>query len=195
MRAMAALARQSGVSLLENTPVLAWSAAPDHVWVETAVARYGAEALIISSGAWSRRVLDNLELPLAIQRKTLWWQRLERPVDYAPDRFPVFISDSPAGEIYGFPVDGVDALKFANHAGGQPADPDNVDRATKDGEDRDCLELAALLLPGVRPEVVKSAVCLYARTPDTDFIVDRHPENARVVVAAGPPGTDSSSRR
>jgi glycine/D-amino acid oxidase-like deaminating enzyme len=33
--------------------------------------------------------------------------------------------------------------------------------------------------------VVKSAVCLYARTPDTDFIIDRHPRWPHIVIDAG----------
>ena len=33
--------------------------------------------------------------------------------------------------------------------------------------------------------MVKSAVCLYAMTPDTDFIVDRHPALPQVAIGAG----------
>jgi glycine/D-amino acid oxidase-like deaminating enzyme len=33
--------------------------------------------------------------------------------------------------------------------------------------------------------VLKSAICLYAMTPDTDFIVDRHPDLRRVAIGAG----------
>ena len=107
------------------------------------------------------------------------------PRQFDPERFPVFITDSPAGEIYGFPVYGVPGLKIANHAGGEITDPETVDRSTRPGENRDCLELAARVLPGVSSHVVKSAVCLYAMTPDTDFIVDRHPRLPQVAVGAG----------
>ena len=41
------------------------------------------------------------------------------------------------------------------------------------------------MLPGVTSRVVKSAVCLYAMTPDTDFIVDRHPALPQVAIGAG----------
>ena len=185
MRGMATAAQRLGVSLREHTPVVSWGAAPTHVWVDTPDENFEAEALIVSGGAWSGWLLADLDLPITVQRKTLWWQCVDRSAEYTPDRFPVFITDSAIGEIYGFPVDGVAGLKIANHAGGEPTDPDSVARATRSGENRDCLELAALLLPGVRPEVVKSAVCLYARTPDTDFIIDRHPTSPRVAFAAG----------
>jgi monomeric sarcosine oxidase len=185
LQGMATAARQFGVVLRERSPVVAWGADPSHVWVDTADDQFEAASLIISGGAWSSRLLADLGLPITVQRKTLWWQQVDQPSDYSPDRFPVFITDSPSGEIYGFPIDGVPGLKIANHAGGEPVDPDTVDRSTRSGENRDCLELASLLLPAVRPETVKSAVCLYGRTPDTDFIVDRHPVWPQVALAAG----------
>jgi monomeric sarcosine oxidase len=185
LRGMAAVARALGATILEQTPAVAWGAKSDGVWVETPVDRYEAGALVVTAGAWSTRMLAELGLPIQILRKTLWWQEVVDPRQFEPERFPVFITDSPAGEIYGFPVYGVPGLKIANHAGGEVVDPETVDRSTRPGENRDCLELAAWVLPGVTPRVVKSAVCLYAMTPDTDFIVDRHPDLPRVAIGAG----------
>jgi glycine/D-amino acid oxidase-like deaminating enzyme len=74
---------------------------------------------------------------------------------------------------------------MANHAGGVAVDPRTVDRSTHAGENQDCLELAARVLPGVQTAVVQSKVCLYTMTPDTDFIVDRHPENPRIAIGTG----------
>jgi sarcosine oxidase len=141
--------------------------------------------LIVTAGAWSTRTLADLHVPIHVLRKTLWWQEVDDPRRFEPERFPVFITDSPAGEIYGFPVYGVPGLKIANHAGGQVVDPETVDRSTRPGENQDCLALAAHVLPGVGSRVVKSAVCLYAMTPDTDFIVDRHPALPQVAIGAG----------
>jgi sarcosine oxidase len=185
LRVMAHAARALGATVLERTQVVAWGAELDGVWVETPVDRYEAGTLVVTSGAWSTRMLAELDLPIQILRKTLWWQEVVDPPQFEPDRFPVFITDSPAGEIYGFPIYDVPGLKVANHAGGEIVDPETVDRSTRPGENRDCLELAARVLPGVTARVVKSAVCLYAMTPDTDFIVDRHPARPHVVFGAG----------
>ena len=95
-------------------------------------------------------MLADLGLPIQIRRKTLWWQEVDDPRQFEPERFPVFITDSPAGEIYGFPIYGIAGLKIANHAGGEIVDLETVDRSTRPGENRDCLELAARVLPGVR---------------------------------------------
>jgi monomeric sarcosine oxidase len=185
LRGMADAARALGATILEQTEAVAWGAEADSVWVDTPVARFEAGALVVTAGAWATRMLAELDLPIRILRKTLWWQEVVDRRQFEPERFPVFITDSPAGEIYGFPVFGIPGLKIANHAGGEIADPETVDRSTRPGENQDCLELAARVLPGVTPRVLKSAVCLYAMTPDTDFIVDRHPALPQVAIGAG----------
>jgi monomeric sarcosine oxidase len=185
LRGMAALAKRHGATLLEHSPATNWGSDNGSVWIETPSGRYEADALIITAGAWAGSLLAELGLPLHVRRKTLWWQEVEDPARYQPDRFPVFIADSAAGEIYGFPIYGTPALKIANHAGGEVVDVETVDRETRPGENRDCLELAGRILPGVQPTVAKSAVCLYTMTPDTDFIVDRDPRSSRVVFSAG----------
>lgn len=185
LRGMGAAATRLGAKFLEQQPATSWGVDDRGVWVATAAERYEADALIVTAGAWASQMLSDLGLPIQVLRKTLWWQEVDEPDRYQPDRFPVFIADSPAGEIYGFPIFGTAGLKIANHAGGEPVDVDTVDRTTRPGENRDCLELAARLLPGVRPNVIKSAACLYAMTPDTDFIVDRDPRSPRVAFGAG----------
>ncbi len=143
LRGMAALAKRHGATLLEHSPATNWGSDNGSVWVETPSGRYEADALIVTAGAWAGSLLAELGLPLHIRRKTLWWQDVDDPARYQPDRFPVFIADSAAGEIYGFPIYGTPALKIANHAGGEVVDVETVDRETRPGENRDCLELAA----------------------------------------------------
>jgi monomeric sarcosine oxidase len=185
IRAMGAVARSHGATIREDTPVLAWGEDDDGVWVTTPGERFTADTLVVTAGAWAGRMLGDLGLPLEILRKTLWWQKVADLSLYDPARFPIFVTDSDAGEIYGFPIHGTPGLKIANHATGEPADPETVDRVAHPGENADCLELAARVLPGVGPHVIQSAVCLYAMTPDTDFIVDRYPGSARVAIGAG----------
>lgn len=185
LRGMAALARRHGATIIEHSPATGWGSENGSVWVETSSDRYEADALIVTAGAWAGKMLTDLGLPVHVRRKTLWWQEVDDPARYQPDWFPVYIADSAAGEIYGFPIHGTPALKIANHADGDIVDVATVDRETHPGENRDCLELANRILPGVRPAVAKSVVCLYTMTPDTDFIVDRDPRSPRVAFGAG----------
>jgi len=185
LKLMGGAAERLGARVVDHTPVTSWGATPEGVWACTTQERFEASSLIVTAGAWSGTMLQQLGLPIEIRRKTLWWQQVDDPERYRPDHFPVFITDSVAGSIYGFPIYGTPGLKIANHAGGEPVDPNEVDRTAKEGENHDCLALAAALLPGVRSPVVKSAVCLYSVTPDADFVIDRIPWAANVAVGAG----------
>ena len=185
IRGMMTLAEQAGATVKTGTLVTAWGNSGRHIWIDTAAGRLEADAAIITAGAWAGRALHDLGLPMHVRRKTLWWQRLQHPEQFTPEKLPVFITDSDMGGIYGFPcVDGA-SLKVANHLDGDAVDPDTVDRATHEGENADVVALAAKLFPDVTPEVVKSAVCLYMMTPDSDFILDRYPGLPNVAIGAG----------
>jgi sarcosine oxidase len=185
MNAMIQCARQYGVELMSRSSVSAWGASATGVWVSTAERRYEADALIVTAGAWSARMLQQLNLPLTIQRKVQFWIDVKDPGLYAPERFPIFITDSEFGQIYGFPLYKLPGLKIADHAGGDPTDPEKVNRTVAAHEIHDIMRLASWFLDGVTSNVLQSAVCLYARTPDGDFILDRHPEWPNVVIGAG----------
>ena len=120
-------------------------------------------------------------------RKTLFWLEVKDPSRFDPTRFPVFIADRPGLELYGFPIYGQPGLKCADHSGGTPTTPETVDRVIHSEENAEILAAAGWLFG---PEhftgrVLSSAVCLYAKTPDQHFVIDRHPEYPNVVFGAG----------
>ena len=41
------------------------------------------------------------------------------------------------------------------------------------------------MLKGVTGKVLRATTCTYTRTPDQDFVIDRHPEASHVVLGAG----------
>jgi len=185
LEAMADGARRRGVAIQTLEPARSWSTAGGGVEVRTDRATYRAERLIVAAGAWSGPLLAELGLPLTVLRKVLWWLAVEDPVPFAPDRFPVFITDSDSGEIYGFPIFEHSGLKIADHGGGDPTSPDAVDRRVREEEKGNVVALARRLFPLATDRVLESAVCLYTMTPDHDFVIDRHPEHRRVVLGAG----------
>lgn len=185
IRGMAAEARRLGVEIREREAVLDWDAGEDGCIVRTASAAYRADRLVITAGAWSGPLVAQLGGRVEVLRKVLYWLEVEQPERYAPDRFPVFISDSSDGAIYGFPVHGRPGLKIADHSGGDATTADAVDRVVRTGEEASVVGLAQRLFTGVTGRVLDSAVCLYAMSPDGHFIVDRLPGNGNVVVGAG----------
>ncbi len=185
LRTMMAGARARGVELRQHEAVTAWGADDSGAWVETAEGRYSADRLYITAGPWATRALAAMGLPLHVRRKTLWWLGVDHPATFSPERFPVFIADSGSGEIYGFPVMDQFGLKIADHSGGDPCDPDTVDRTARDDEAAHVVAAAKSLFPSVNGRVQRSAVCLYTMTPDTHFIIDRMPGHPNVVIGCG----------
>jgi len=185
LHGMVDCARNGGVDLMPNTPVRSWGASSHGVWVSTRDRRYDGNALIVTAGAWASQVLQQLNLSLSIQRKVQFWFKVNDPVLYTPNRFPIFITDSEYGEIYGFPIYLFPGIKVANHTGGDPTDPDNVNRNVADEEKDAIVRFTSWFFEGITPEVLQTTVCLYARTPDGDFILDRHPQWTNVILGAG----------
>jgi monomeric sarcosine oxidase len=185
LKGMAVLARRDGVQFLESAPVTHWEINGSECRVESAAGRFTSERLIVTGGSWSSQLLAELQLPLTVVRKVLFWLDVEEPSRYRPGVFPVFAADTGSSEIYGFPVFGLPGMKMANHLGGRPTTPESVDRTADPSEARDILDCTSYLLPGVSDRVIASAVCLYTRTPDEHFIIDRHPGHPEVTLAAG----------
>jgi sarcosine oxidase len=185
LRSVACVAKRRGVVIHEGEAVRRWTADGSGVEVRTEVGRYQANRLIFTAGAWTGPLLESLGLPITVLRKTVWWFDVATSPDFAIGRFPIFIADGPIGSIYGFPIYGVPGIKAGNHAGGVVTTAVTVDRIARDDEAAAVIEFARAALPGMIARLLDRAVCLYSMTPDRDFIVDRHPEHDKVVIAAG----------
>jgi len=185
LSALRDVAEEHGVRFQVEEPVREWGATATHAWVRTDRTKYQADRLIVTAGAWAPEVLADLNLPLTVKRKVLWWLDVADPKPFALGRFPVFIADSEFGEIYGFPIHDRFGLKIANHAGGEATTAGSVDRSVAKSDNADVVGLAQTLFTGVTNNVLDQMVCLYTATPDSDFIIDRHPLWPRVTFAAG----------
>ncbi|MCA9005213.1 MAG: N-methyl-L-tryptophan oxidase, partial [Planctomycetaceae bacterium] len=145
-----------------------------------------ADSLIVTTGAWSSGCLSELQLPLEVVRKVLLWNPVREPVYNLDAGRGSFFFDMPEGEFYGFPsLDGA-TLKLAEHTGGETVDdPTLVDRSLHESDVPRVSRFVEAVMPALEPRPIRHAVCMYTRTPDGHFIVDRHPVNQRVVYGAG----------
>ncbi|MGC4047599.1 MAG: N-methyl-L-tryptophan oxidase [Armatimonas sp.] len=180
-----ALAQRGEVTLRVNEPVLSWSSSERGVEVVTEQGRYQGAKLIVTAGAWAGEALAELGLPLAVVRKQNFWIDVDQPSLFRPEVFPVFATASDVGEVYGFPIFRRAGMKMAEHRGGDETTPATVDRVARDEEAESCVDLAQLAMNGVSRRVLNGVICMYTRTPDDHFIVDRHPTAPNVVLAAG----------
>jgi sarcosine oxidase len=170
--------------LRANEPVLSWKAGDDSVEVTTAKGTYSAARLVVTAGAWATALLCDIGLPLTVMRQVQWWFGAEET--FAPEHFPVFLLDTPAGAYYGIPAVGGMGLKCARHYG-EPElpSPDGVNWTVEPGEEADVRAFLAKHLPAADRSLTHAEVCMYTLTPDRHFVIDTHPLFPQVSVACG----------
>ncbi|PQP19204.1 N-methyl-L-tryptophan oxidase [Rhodococcus opacus] len=130
-----------------------------------------ADHVVVAAGAWIPSLLPAAHLPLTVERKILAWFPAEDPTQFGPDRFPVFLRDSPEGTWYGFPTMDGKTVKIALHLGGRETDPDELDRVIHDEDTAPLRDLVRRYLPGLGSRPVRAAVCMYTNTPDGHFVI------------------------
>lgn len=174
-----------GAELHVNETVVDWRVVGPNVRVRTDRGEYSAGGLIVAAGAWSRPLLADLDVPLEVLRKgLLWYETSAKKFDTAAGN-PCFFFETAGGEFYGFPrING--RVKLAEHTGGETvADPLLVDRSLRTADIVGPSEFIAKFMPDLPTRAVQHAFCMYTKTPDSHFIVDRHPEHDNVVIGAG----------
>lgn len=178
-----ALAR--GCALRCNEKILNWRDDGGEVLVETSAGRYRAKNLVVTAGAWLQQMVPELALPLRIERQILFWFATTEPTsDFRLGHCPVHLWQyGPDQYFYGFPDVG-QGVKVALHHQGVTAHPDTVNREVTEAEVRGMREVLARFLPRANGALSSTAVCLYTNTPDGHFLIDRHPNHPRVLVAS-----------
>jgi len=188
LRALGKELIDAGGVLRTNEPVASWTADQHGVRVETSGGTYAADRLVLTAGAWSGKILRELEIPLEVRRKPVFWFEIDREhVDLVvPERFPVFISDDETGEFYGVPQHEEPGIKVGMHTGGDVVDAETVDRTPAEADIApDLRPFVQRSVKGATGKTLNATICMYTMTPDHDFVIDRHPEHPHVVLATG----------
>ncbi len=203
MKAMAAeLMRHGGKLVTQQHVNGGWGAGYDddgtaiRVNVDTKRTRYEGKYLIYTAGAWSsghlfprETMLNPASVPLEVRRKPVFWFDVADHDLFEAARFPVFIAETPEGHFYGLPTHGEPGIKAGVHSGGRPVSWDQLDAVDRDihpdDYQHDLAPFMSRYLDGVSGETIASTVCLYTMTPDEHFLIDRHPEDPRIVFATG----------
>jgi sarcosine oxidase len=185
-------AKALGADLHLNETVISFDQAGGSVTVKTDKDTYHAKELIVAAGSW---LPDFLKPALAgqfkVTRQVLYWFQAKGAAEHAqfsPERFPVYIWQVPAPQpIYGFPATGglEEGVKIATEQNHSTTTPDTVARAVGPDEIREMYETyVGPYFPGLSPTCVKHKVCLYTQVDRARFIIDRHPDADRVIVAS-----------
>jgi sarcosine oxidase len=148
-----------------------------------------AEHVIVAGGAWIGPLLGApFDRLLTVSRQVPHWFPADDAL-CAPGRFPVIIwmhGRTEEDYFYAYPsLPGSGALKAANEQNGVATSADAIDRKVG-AEEGATLHRRSLAdrLTGVGPTPLRSLACLYTNTPDSGFVIDRHPRMERVTVVS-----------
>jgi sarcosine oxidase len=186
VRACVDQAKGLGAELHEGVIVTGWSGDESGVVVETDSGRYSAGSLVFCAGAWTGKLLADLNIPLEVQRRVVLWFESSGGAYGVSDGSPVFGFEVGEHFFYGFPSLDGKSVKVSEHfRSDTAADVAAVRRSVSEDDTRHIRAFAKVHLPGLTDRVVKDSVCLYTMTPDEHFILDRHPQHPNVAIAAG----------
>jgi sarcosine oxidase len=180
VEATLALAAAAGAELRFDEPVRELEGNA----LRTARGTYVADRVVVAAGPWLPELVPGLAALFTAARQPLLWLDPQEPALFTPERFPVFVWEwKPGWAFYGFPDVG-DGFKVAVHHHGEATTPDTVDRGLRPDDEEAIRELVRRFFPAGDGELRESAVCLYTNTPDEHFVIDRLPDDERVLVAS-----------
>ena len=185
------LATKYGAAIRTNETVLGFEASASRVAVRTDRGTYAAEKSILTAGAWLPELIGaRYAAPFSVLRQILFWFDVDGPIEpFLPQNCPVFIWEiqGQAQAIYGFPaIDGTKGgVKIATQQYEKTTTPDAIDRTVSSEEAAAMHETyVAPYLPALSKRCIKAVACLYTATPDSGFVIDRHPESNRIIIAS-----------
>jgi sarcosine oxidase len=183
--AQLALAREAGAQLRIGEEVVAVEPRGAGVRVVMRDGVIEAGCAIVTAGPWVKSVLPGLPAPIRVTRQVLGWFEPHDRALFAPACFPVFMLQNADGILYGFPDDGANGVKVAkHHHADESADPDRYDREVSAADEAMIRAALAAHLPAANGRRLAATTCLYTMTPDGDFILDRLPGHAAIIVAS-----------
>jgi monomeric sarcosine oxidase len=146
-----------------------------------------AENYVFAAGAWTPELLKSYGVPLKITRQEQLY--LRPPINrgrYRPEHFPVFAALSEG--FYGLPMHIHGFMKIGYHrpgSAGKPGPEQDERQLTKPFEKK-CRAFLKRYIPELASFTeMEGHTCYYDNTKDSDFIIDRLPDAANAVLAAG----------
>ncbi len=165
--------------------------------------RWSAGRVIVAAGAWVTDFVPSLAPHIEITRQAVGWFQALVPIQARYPAFPLFILEAPEGFIYGFPDFEGRGVKAASHSHGRVLP--HADLAAQDATEGELLNVGEVLrayVPGAAGPLLYRETCLYTNTlggdldgsPAEEFILDRLPDDPRVIVASPCSGHGFSPR-
>lgn len=176
----------AGAELRSGVEVHSWRSSTRGVEVVTNRGTFAAQRLVITAGPWAATFLAEMQLPLRVLRKHVYWFQNASSTARQEAGCPTYLWELPTGVFYGFPQIDSRGVKMGEHTGGeQLADPLGDPREFDPADCERVTAFRAACLPEVSGEIEQRSVCYYTMSADGHFYVDHLPEQPQVVFAAG----------
>ena len=190
------LAQRSGADLHFGEKVLRWEADSDKDWVRvhTDEATYEAKRLVITIGAWASVLLEEMNMPLQIERHWIFWFEPEESAleSLRVEKFPLVNVVADGGVAYtSWPAFGEEQVVKATFVDidAEVCTPETMLLPSASQE-----EIASITrnvqqyVPSAAGPLVSMESCMYVNAPDEHFVISSHPHHSNVAVAAGMAG-------
>ena len=181
-----ARARAAGAQLRHGVAVRGWRAGGSAAHVDTSEGEIAAGHVIVCAGPWLPALVPSLAGVLWVERQlSHWFEPACDPAALGAGECPVTIWEHAPGRVfYTIPDPGGHGFKAGLHHEGERVDPETVDRTPRPEDEARVRALLARFIPSAGGRLLDARVCLYTNTPDEHFLIDRHPEHERVILAS-----------
>jgi glycine/D-amino acid oxidase-like deaminating enzyme len=145
--------------------------------------RIRARKLVVTVGPWSNSFLRDGMTGIIPTRQQLIYLKPSRNIErFTPTSCPVFFTD----HHYGLPATGFNGVKISNKELIDPVDPETARRSVDQDQIEQCRAACRKFIPDLADgEVVMTKVCLYDMTENSDFVIDRDPDNRDIAYGFG----------
>ncbi|NNE40860.1 MAG: N-methyl-L-tryptophan oxidase [Marinicaulis sp.] len=181
-------AAAAGAHFHWSTPVKGLHRQAGAMTINAGAMRLSVDRIVIAPGPWSNSIFADLELnapaPIKCAEKAHCWFAAKSLADSRASA-PFGVEDETGQMYYGFPdIDGAGVKIGAHYGGADLNEPSDRARAFS-SEENDIVTFARDIATGLDAAVLSRAYCLYERSPDGDFIIDRAQEDERISYAVG----------
>jgi len=149
-----------------------------------------ANDFVFACGPWLGRLFQNSIglLVKATKQDVLFFGTPPGDTRFHDPNIPVW-ADHRGSFRYGIPGSDGRGFKIADDTRGPEFDPTNGERTVSAETLRHVREYLGFRFPALRDApLIETRVCQYEQTPDSHFIIDRHPENDHVWIVGGGSG-------
>ncbi len=148
-----------------------------------------AEQFVFACGPWLPKLFPQLlaRRILVTRQDVFYFGPPPGASEYLPPQMPVWLDPDP--HFYGIPSAEARGVKVADDWSGPPFDPTSGNRNVLAESVEAARAYLRLRLPQLADApIIETRVCQYERTPDSNLVIDRHPQHPNVWLVGGGSG-------